>query len=161
MLYIVPWKKPIAGDLTGRPPVSVLDEALAPVDREVFRRQVATTRRRARGPAPARCRQACQVTPNASTRFIVLTGDRPMDTFSTVVKFFQDCGLFIYPSALIMALGITISVERYIFLSKARNQNRKVWAQVLPMLQKGQLRDVQSVDQRSPTRRSARSSATA
>jgi len=28
-----------------------------------------------------------------------------MDTFSTVVKFFQDCGLFIYPSALIMALG--------------------------------------------------------
>jgi hypothetical protein len=38
--YIVPWKKPGAGDLTGRPLVSVLDEALAPVDREVFRRQV-------------------------------------------------------------------------------------------------------------------------
>ena len=72
-----------------------------------------------------------------------------MDTFSTVVKFFQDCGLFIYPSALIMALGITIAVERYIFLSKARNQNRKVWAQVLPLLQKGQLRDVQSVANQS------------
>ena len=40
VLYIVPWKKPIPGDLSGRPPVSVLDEALAPVDREVFRRQV-------------------------------------------------------------------------------------------------------------------------
>lgn len=38
--YIVPWKKPGAGDLTGRPLVSVLDEALAPLDREVFRRQV-------------------------------------------------------------------------------------------------------------------------
>ena len=38
--YIVPWKKPGAGDLSGRPLVSVLDEALAPVDREVFRRQV-------------------------------------------------------------------------------------------------------------------------
>jgi len=37
--YIVPWKKPGAGDLSGRPLVSVLDEALAPVDREVFRRQ--------------------------------------------------------------------------------------------------------------------------
>ena len=37
--YIVPWKKPGAGDLSGRPLVSVLDEALAPLDREVFRRQ--------------------------------------------------------------------------------------------------------------------------
>ena len=68
-----------------------------------------------------------------------------MDTFSTVVKFFQDCGLFIYPSALIMALGVTIAVERYIFLSRARNENRKVWAHILPLLQKGQLRDVQSI----------------
>lgn len=38
--YIVPWKKPGPGDLTGRPLTSVLDEALAPVDRDVFRRQV-------------------------------------------------------------------------------------------------------------------------
>jgi biopolymer transport protein ExbB len=68
-----------------------------------------------------------------------------MDSLSTVIKFFQDCGLFIYPSALIMALGITIAVERYIFLTKARTQNRKVWAHILPLLQKGQLRDVQSV----------------
>jgi hypothetical protein len=40
VLYIVPWKKPVPGELSGRPVVSVLDEALAPVDRDVFRRQV-------------------------------------------------------------------------------------------------------------------------
>ena len=40
VLYIVPWKKPLPGDLSGRPLVSVLDEALAPVDRDVFRRQM-------------------------------------------------------------------------------------------------------------------------
>jgi hypothetical protein len=40
VLYIVPWKKPLPGDLSGRPPTSVVDEALAPVDRDVFRRQV-------------------------------------------------------------------------------------------------------------------------
>jgi hypothetical protein len=40
VLYIVPWKKPQPGGLSGRPVQSVLDEALAPVDREVFRRQV-------------------------------------------------------------------------------------------------------------------------
>jgi len=40
VLYIVPWKKPLAGGLSGRPVTSVLDETLAPIDREVFRRQV-------------------------------------------------------------------------------------------------------------------------
>ena len=40
VLYIVPWKKPLPGDLSGRPVASVLDEALAPLDRDVFRRQV-------------------------------------------------------------------------------------------------------------------------
>jgi hypothetical protein len=40
VLYIVPWKKPVPGELSGRPVESVLDEALAPVDRDVFRRQV-------------------------------------------------------------------------------------------------------------------------
>jgi hypothetical protein len=40
VLYIVPWKKPLPGDLAGRPAVSVLDEALTPIDRDVFRRQI-------------------------------------------------------------------------------------------------------------------------
>ncbi len=40
VLYIVPWKKPLAGDLSGKPAMSVLDEALAPIDRDVFKRQV-------------------------------------------------------------------------------------------------------------------------
>lgn len=40
VLYIVPWKKPAAGELSGPPIESVLDEALAPLDRDVFRRQV-------------------------------------------------------------------------------------------------------------------------
>ena len=40
VLYIVPWKKPLPGELAGRPVASVLDEALAPIDRDVFRRQV-------------------------------------------------------------------------------------------------------------------------
>jgi len=40
VLYIVPWKKPLPGDLSGRPPTSIIDEALAPVDRDVFRRMV-------------------------------------------------------------------------------------------------------------------------
>jgi hypothetical protein len=40
VLYIVPWKQPGAGELSAHPLHSVLDEALAPLDRDVFRRQV-------------------------------------------------------------------------------------------------------------------------
>lgn len=40
VLVIVPWKPPLPGDLAGRPVASLLDEALAPVDRDVFRREV-------------------------------------------------------------------------------------------------------------------------
>lgn len=39
VMYVVPWKKPDLGEFAGRPPKSLLDEVLAPVDRDVFRRQ--------------------------------------------------------------------------------------------------------------------------
>ena len=56
VLYIVPWKKPLPGDLAGRPVASVLDEAMAPIDRDVFRRQVrydAEIQAKPATPAPA------------------------------------------------------------------------------------------------------------
>lgn len=40
VLYIVPWKKPVQGEGAGRQLVSVVNEELAPIDREVFRRQL-------------------------------------------------------------------------------------------------------------------------
>ena len=40
VLYIVPWQKSDPGDLMGRPVNSLLDEVLAPVDRDEFIRQV-------------------------------------------------------------------------------------------------------------------------
>ncbi len=66
-----------------------------------------------------------------------------MSTFDTAVKFFQDSGLFIYPSILIMALGLTIAIERFVFLNRARAENRKLWEHMLPMLQNGKFKEVQ------------------
>ena len=40
VLYIVPWKDPGLAEPAGRPLNSLVDEALAPVDRDVFRRQM-------------------------------------------------------------------------------------------------------------------------
>ena len=39
-MYIVPWKRSDIGDLTGKPMNSLVDEILAPVDRDVFKREV-------------------------------------------------------------------------------------------------------------------------
>lgn len=39
-LHIVPWKSSEAGDLAGRPMNSLVDEALSPVDRDVFLREI-------------------------------------------------------------------------------------------------------------------------
>src|ERR1017187_7319086 len=39
VMYVVPWRRAGPGEFTGRPLNSLLDEALTPVDRDVFRRQ--------------------------------------------------------------------------------------------------------------------------
>ncbi|HEX7637493.1 MAG TPA: MotA/TolQ/ExbB proton channel family protein [Burkholderiaceae bacterium] len=65
-----------------------------------------------------------------------------MSSFATIIKFFQDCGLFIYPSLLIMSTGLAIAIERFVFLQRARVANRRDWARVLPLLQGGQWKEV-------------------
>ena len=72
-----------------------------------------------------------------------------MTTFESIVKFFQDCGLFIIPSLTIMAIGLSIAIERFIFLRRARRENSALWAQVQPMLQQAQWKEVYSVASKS------------
>jgi hypothetical protein len=40
VLHIVPWKSAEAGDLAGRPMNSLVNEILAPIDRDVFLREL-------------------------------------------------------------------------------------------------------------------------
>jgi biopolymer transport protein ExbB/TolQ len=72
-----------------------------------------------------------------------------MNAFSTVVKFFQDSGMFIYPSILIMAVGMAIAIERFMVLLRARSDNRKLWDQILPMLQNGKFKEVYGLTSKS------------
>ena len=44
-----------------------------------------------------------------------------------------------------MALGVAIAIERFMFLRRARSENRKLWDQVLPMLQSGKWKEVHQV----------------
>lgn len=65
-----------------------------------------------------------------------------MSAFDTAVKFFHDSGLFIYPSLLIMSLGLAIAIERFVFLQRARTQNSALWEQLQPLLRNGRLQEV-------------------
>ena len=66
VLIIVPWKKPLPGDLSGRPMTSVLDEALAPVDRDVVRRELRYDAQLRTAAAPAAPTAAQTATPAAA-----------------------------------------------------------------------------------------------
>jgi biopolymer transport protein ExbB len=72
-----------------------------------------------------------------------------MSIIEFAIKFFQDSGVAIYFSIAIMAVGLSIAIERYIFLNRARSQNRKLWAQVLPMLQSGKFKEVHGMAAKS------------
>lgn len=52
----------------------------------------------------------------------------------TVIRFFQDGGFFMYPISVVLIFGLVISAERYIYLSKAKIKNRKVFDELMPLL---------------------------
>ncbi len=60
-----------------------------------------------------------------------------MDIYSSLVQFFQSGGLFMYPIVVVLALGVAIAVERYVYLTAARATNQRVWKQVMPLLMEG------------------------
>jgi biopolymer transport protein ExbB/TolQ len=74
-----------------------------------------------------------------------------MDIYSTIVGFFQSGGLFMYPIVVILALGLAIAVERYIYLSMAKASNQRVWKKLMPLLQEGKHQQAVSVVDKSKT----------
>jgi len=55
----------------------------------------------------------------------------------TIVRFFQEGGPFMYPIAVVLALGLAIAVERFVYLSGVRRRNRIAFERgILPLLQK-------------------------
>lgn len=57
-----------------------------------------------------------------------------MEVFGTIIRFFQQGGLFMYPIVIILAIGLAIAIERFIFLSRSKADNRKLWDKLQPLL---------------------------
>ena len=56
------------------------------------------------------------------------------DSYSLIVKFFQEGGFFIFPIGLVLALGLAISLERWLFLTREKMRNAKAFDNFLPLL---------------------------
>ncbi len=51
-----------------------------------------------------------------------------------LVKFFQTGGPFMYPILLVLALGLAIAIERFLYITKTQSRTSTVWSQLIPML---------------------------
>jgi biopolymer transport protein ExbB len=73
-----------------------------------------------------------------------------MDLFYSIVAFFATGGVFMYPILLVFAVGVAISVERFVTLSIVTSKNQVVWTKVQPLLDNGefdQAREMTKEDQ--------------
>jgi biopolymer transport protein ExbB/TolQ len=59
-----------------------------------------------------------------------------MQLFQPIVHFFQAGGIFMYPIALLLILGAAIAVERWRFLARSHRENRELWGNMAPLINK-------------------------
>lgn len=71
--------------------------------------------------------------------------------YASIVNFFNEGGTFMYPIMLVFALGLAISIERYLYLTVVRANNRRSLHQVLNILQSGDMQKAYSVVSKSNT----------
>jgi len=59
-----------------------------------------------------------------------------MDVIYSVVEFFVQGGIFMYPILFVFAVGVAIAIERYVTLTLLTKRNQAIWGQVQPLLTK-------------------------
>ncbi|WP_417567396.1 MotA/TolQ/ExbB proton channel family protein [Marinobacter sp.] len=70
-----------------------------------------------------------------------------MNFYSSIVSFFQEGGAFMFPIALVLMVGLAIAAERWIFLKRAFQSNKKAYAQLLPLMNENKFDEAEKVAQ--------------
>jgi biopolymer transport protein ExbB len=60
-----------------------------------------------------------------------------MEVYSTIVNFFQEGGVFMYPIVVVFALGFAIALERWLYLTMTTAKNKALWNKITPHLKSG------------------------
>ena len=60
-----------------------------------------------------------------------------MNIINSIIKFFAEGGFWMYPILVVGAVGVAITVERFIKLSLVERANRKTWDELHPVMAEG------------------------
>ena len=71
------------------------------------------------------------------------------ENYTLIVKFFQDGGIFIFPIGIVLALGIVICIERWMFLTREKLRNAKAFDEFLPLLRTTDMEKMQHFSRES------------
>lgn len=69
--------------------------------------------------------------------------------YNDVVSFIQDGGNFMYLIMIVLAIGLAIALERYLYLTVAKANNRRMMSKMMPLLQRGDYKQAYSVASKS------------
>lgn len=73
-----------------------------------------------------------------------------MDIFSSIAGFFQTGGPFMFPIALVLTLGLVIALERWLYLSKSKLDNRSAFKKIQPLMADHQYQQMYEYVKSSP-----------
>ena len=72
-----------------------------------------------------------------------------MSIYSSIVGFFQDGGLFMYPIVIVLAFGTAIAVERWFYLTTTAASSKSLWSKITPYIRAGKFAEAVSLTQKS------------
>jgi biopolymer transport protein ExbB/TolQ len=74
-------------------------------------------------------------------RYVRFISEDEVAMFESIIEFFQSGGVFMYPIVVVLALGVAIAVERWIYLTGVRISNQRLWKEVMPLLNTGRMKE--------------------
>ncbi len=72
-----------------------------------------------------------------------------MNAIDLIVNFFKQGGAFLYPIAAVFVVGLGVAVERFIYLTRVSAGNRRLWAELSPLIQAGNFRKAMEVAEKT------------
>jgi biopolymer transport protein ExbB/TolQ len=74
-----------------------------------------------------------------------------MQSFDMVINFFRQGGVFLYPIAVVWAVGLVIALERFVYVTRVGAGNKRFWDNLLPLFEAGNFRQAMNVASNSNT----------
>jgi len=66
-----------------------------------------------------------------------------LEVYNEIAQFFQVGGVFLYPIAAVLAVGLAISLERYLYLTAEKIRNASTFEKFLPLLRTNDMEKMQ------------------